>query len=182
MSDHEDRYFCLLEWADSIVDIQEQYPLDIKVTQEIARKIGVKHPIGEEDFPIVLTTDFRIFMRKGHKVIEIARTIKEVLELEKTRILEKLEIERIYWDMKGVDWGIVTEKDIPRPLARNIQSLHEDYWLDTVEEADTARLLSLAELLKDRLRSSKGTFLTATKNFDVEMNLNVGTSIEPVCN
>ena len=39
-------------------------------------------------------------------------------------VIEKLEIERCYWLEQGVDWGIVTEKDIPPVAVRNIAWVH----------------------------------------------------------
>lgn len=48
-------------------------------------------------------------------------------ELENTRTIEKLEIERRYWAKQGVDWRIVTENEISRQKAKNIE------WLYTAE-------------------------------------------------
>ncbi len=179
MSDHEYRYFCMLEWSDGVRDIREQFPLDLEATQEIARQISVKHPVAGTDlFPVVLTTDFHISIYSGHSLTEVARTVKHAAELEKQRTIEKLEIERRYWEIKGIDWGIVTEKDIPRPFADNIDRIQKDYWLESSQGAEAARLLSFAELLKQRIRNGRGTFLTVTKSFDEEMNLDIGTSIK----
>jgi hypothetical protein len=46
--------------------------------------------------------------------------VKPAAELDKARVLEKLEIERRYWQEQGIDWGIITEKDIQSVLVRNI--------------------------------------------------------------
>lgn len=101
MSKNELYYFYLLEWADHVLDIREQFPLiDVEMTTTIAKKIGVKHPIDNESgFPYVLTCDFLITMSDR----TIARTIKQSSELSNKRTLEKLEIERRFWQDKGVD-------------------------------------------------------------------------------
>jgi hypothetical protein len=48
-------------------------------------------------------------------------------ELNNPRVLEKLEIERRYWLSQGIDWKIVTENEISRQKAKNIE------WLFTAE-------------------------------------------------
>ena len=45
LSDHEIDYLYLLEWADDVIDIREQFPLiDLEVAQTIASDMGVKYP------------------------------------------------------------------------------------------------------------------------------------------
>jgi hypothetical protein len=61
-----------------------------------------------------------------------ARTIKMTAELENARTIEKLEIERRYWAKLGIDWKIVTENEISRQKAKNIE------WLYTAEGFDLA--------------------------------------------
>lgn len=39
-------------------------------------------------------------------------------DLEKKKTLERLEIERRYWIAKGIDWGIVTQKEISNVFAK----------------------------------------------------------------
>ena len=36
--------FLLFEWHSNTEDIQEQFPLDLKVTKHIADSVGIKHP------------------------------------------------------------------------------------------------------------------------------------------
>ncbi|HZT59827.1 MAG TPA: hypothetical protein VFA21_14545 [Pyrinomonadaceae bacterium] len=44
MSDHEVRYFYLLEWSDSVTDIREQFPLiEYEVAREIAKDMGIAY-------------------------------------------------------------------------------------------------------------------------------------------
>jgi len=53
----------------------------------------------------------------------MVRTVKESEELNDERVIEKLEIERVYWESRGIDWGIVTEKEIPATFAKNVEIL-----------------------------------------------------------
>jgi len=58
------------------------------------------------------------------KATTIARAVKPSSDLEDGRTLEKLEIERHRWIEQGVDFGIVTERDLPRSLIDNLRNLN----------------------------------------------------------
>ena len=118
MSNNELAYFYILDWSDGVVDIREQYPLlDLDCAVKSAAQAGIKYPIDNvSGQPYIMTCDFMITTADGVK----ARTIKMTSELENARMLEKLEIERRYWAVKGVDWHIVTEREISHQKAKNI--------------------------------------------------------------
>lgn len=179
LSDHELRYLYLLDWSDFVTDVREQFPLiEYDITQEIAKDMGIKHPTDTASgFPYVFTTDFLISIQSDGKTVEIARTVKPAKELESTRVIEKFELERRYWMAKGVDWGIVTEHEIPRILAANINVIHSAYKLEATPEMDVPNLLLLARMLKDRLRTGTGSISGITTKLDEEMNLSGGTSL-----
>ncbi|MBD0363546.1 MAG: TnsA endonuclease N-terminal domain-containing protein [Coleofasciculus sp. C3-bin4] len=40
--------------------------------------------------------------------------------MENERTIEKFEIERQYWLKRNISWGIVTERELPPALAKNI--------------------------------------------------------------
>ncbi len=122
LSRNELNYFYLLEWSDKVLDIREQFPLsDVELAADIARKAGIEYPRDNiSGFPYVLTCDFMITTADGFR----ARTIKCSSELQNKRTIEKLEIERRYWECVGVDWKIVTEHEIPVQKCRNIEWLY----------------------------------------------------------
>lgn len=94
----------------------------MEAAQAIAFDMGIEYPKDKETkFPFVLTTDFMITIRNGDRIIDIARTIKPSKELE-NQSHRKFEIERRYWAAKGLDWGIVTEKEIPTVLAKMLNT------------------------------------------------------------
>jgi len=126
MSNNELAYFYLLDWSDEVTDIREQYPLlDLDSAVSIAARARIKYPADNiSGFPYVLTTDFMITTNQGSK----ARTVKMSSELNKERVLEKLEIERRYWEGNGIDWKIVTENEISFIKAKNIE------WLYTAQD------------------------------------------------
>lgn len=121
----ETDYFYCLEWS-SIIEVREQFPLlPLEETLAIAEECGVKHPTNPKTkVPIVMTTDFLITTASGLTATDHARTIKPASKLADRRVIEKLDLERRYWQRRNVDWGIVTEREIPKVLARNIHWVH----------------------------------------------------------
>ena len=127
LSRNESAYFYLLDCSSKVSDIREQFPLRLQDTLDIARSLGIRHPWDySSDFPIVMTTDFLITASEGL----LARTVKEAEALSDTRILEKFAIEHAYWKRYGIDWKIVTEKQIDFEKSRNLQWLYYGQSLD----------------------------------------------------
>lgn len=117
LSHYELYYFYLLEWSDQVLDIREQFPMRLSETVQIAAGAGIKHPWDNRSgFPYVMTTDFLITTEKGL----MARTVKSTEELADRRVREKFEIERRYWAGCGIEWKIITEKQIDVVKAKNI--------------------------------------------------------------
>ena len=121
MSNLELSLFYLLDWSDDVTDIREQYPLaDLVQAIEIAEKANIRYPYDTKSgFPYVLTSDFYLDTKQGAMVI----SVKPSSELGKPRVREKLEIERRYWTIRGVPWSIMTENEINRVKANNIEWL-----------------------------------------------------------
>jgi hypothetical protein len=135
LSKGEAGLFLLLDWSDSVTDIREQYPLDRDETRRIASEIGVRHPVDAvSKTEIVMTTDFLVDVQSDSGNAQFARSVKIAVDLDDARTLEKQEVERRYWKMKGVDWGIVTDKELPVQRIKNLQWLHELYSLKDMTE------------------------------------------------
>ncbi|MBS4192855.1 heteromeric transposase endonuclease subunit TnsA [Bacillus sp. FJAT-49705] len=136
LSDLERNYFYLLEYSDLVVDIREQYPLlPIEETIIIADELGIKHPVHPQTKePIVMTTDFLVTKLDNGKPVNLARTLKYKDDLMDERVIEKFEIEREYWQRQGVDWGIVTELEVPKEMALNITFVHAYADLSHIED------------------------------------------------
>lgn len=71
--------------------------------------------------------NFLLTIDKGKGVFEVNRMVKTKDELLKERVLEKFEIEHEYWKRRDIDWGIVTEEEIHKIMARNISYIHDYY-------------------------------------------------------
>src|SRR5690625_2776001 len=122
------RAFLLFEFNSKVVDIRESFPL-LDVNEVIDDKEDLrfdKFTDRETKEPYVLTTNFLLNVKENDgKELLLARTIKNTTELKRKITFERLEIERRYWEHKGVDWKIITEKQLPRQLAKNIEWVRE---------------------------------------------------------
>ncbi len=164
-------YFLYLgSWSRKVVDIREQFPLLAE------RKI--RHPRDDEtDHPIVLTTDFLLTLEVDGKRIYHARTIKQVQDLARRRVIEKFEIERRYWQAHNVDWGIVTERDMPATIVKNIEILYQSYFLP--QFVDHERLTDTAQELTSMMREEPAISLAnVAKSCDHRLGVKRGSSLQ----
>lgn len=177
LSDNETRMFYLFIWEDAVTDIREFYPL-INMQEVIKDKRGIdfnKFADKETGTPYVFTTTFLItYKNDENKDCYIARSVKSADELEKKYIIEKFEVVRRYWESKGVDWGIITQKDIPVIKAKNIEWVYST--LDTTDISnDTKNELSL--LLLQNLKNNANSVRNITTLFDEQYNLDAGVGL-----
>lgn len=123
--------FVLLDWNNAVTDIREQYPLHpLEETLEIAAELGYAHPEAQRKrdgvravVPVVMTSDFRVTLDGAAGLPEVVISVKQLGELSDEWTLEKLEIERCYWERREVPWVIVTERELPRVLVDNLAFL-----------------------------------------------------------
>jgi TnsA endonuclease N terminal/TnsA endonuclease C terminal len=123
LSDLEAKVFYTFDYSPSVRDIREQFPLlPLEETLAIAEECSVTHPADPMTRqPIVMTTDLLVMRHFEGSSIYEARAIKYESELQRPRVLEKLEVERRYWMRRNIDWGIIRECDIHQPLVDNIR-------------------------------------------------------------
>lgn len=179
LSNHELRYLYCLEWSPVVTDIREQFPLPQEDTLRIAERLGIPHPCHiTTKHPVVMTTDFLITCARQGASSEEARTVKPSTELASRRVLEKLEIERVYWTEQGVSWGIVTELDYSLALAQNVELVHEprrysSYMPLTPEELDDVATL----LTEDVTHHTAVPLRRITSHCDRTLGLEPGASL-----
>ncbi|WP_018632644.1 heteromeric transposase endonuclease subunit TnsA [Neomegalonema perideroedes] len=136
LSDIELGAFLIYDFRDDMQDIREQFPLDVEVTRRISQEIGIRHPVDVRSrTELVQTTDFLLDLQRGDRIVTLARTVKPSEALNDPRTVEKLEIERRYWTSRGVDWGIVTERDLPPILLSNLKFLQGCASLEDLEQS-----------------------------------------------
>ncbi|TCO71809.1 TnsA endonuclease N-terminal domain-containing protein [Marinisporobacter balticus] len=182
LSDLEKNYFYILDFADEIIDIREQFPLlPVEETILIADELGIKHPTDPKTNEyIVMTTDFLVTQRLDGKNIDMARTIKPSEQLMNERVIEKFEIERRYWEKQGIDWGIVTEKEINNTIAKNISYIYSYYHIDEIDSLKELDKEYIGDILVEYIRrviDSKESIRSISSQFDKDLFLAAGTGI-----
>ncbi|BFT69416.1 TnsA endonuclease C-terminal domain-containing protein [Paenibacillus sp. P36] len=131
LSKVEYKYLMLLNWMDMdiVLDIREQYPLQIERTIEIAEKLHIAHA-HINNVPVYQTTDFMISIHTSKGIRDVVRTVKVVTDLT-ARTLELFEIERCYFEEQGIEWGIILESQLPSTMIRNIDWIFDGRFLDS---------------------------------------------------
>jgi hypothetical protein len=175
LSDLESDYFYLLEWSSTVTDIREQFPLlPIEETVSIAEGLGIKHPNDNKTKEIVvMTTDFIINVDSK----EFVRTLKYAGDLENARIIEKLEIEREYWQRRNIDWGIVTDKEIPKILCENVKWVRKEYHNSDVSKLGSFIVESIEKIVYQLIQDEITPLSIATSHTDDRLGLEPGTSL-----
>lgn len=182
LSDMERDYFYILEYSDNIKDIREQFPLlPQEDTISIANELGLRHPKNPETGEdIVMTTDFLITVSTEDGIKEVARTIKSKDDLLDKRILEKFEIERVFWKKRNIDWAIVTEEEIDKIIAHNI-SFVQGYWnirnIDGFIDLASLEIQDLVYEFIKRIVDDKRSMRAISLEFDNDMSLESGCGL-----
>ena len=166
--------FYLLDWSEQTMDIREQFPLsELEEAIKIADSLGIRYPFDRKSgFPYVLTSDVLITTGQG----TVARSVKLTKDLDNPRVCEKLEIERRYWKRKGIEWRLVTENQISRAKARNIEWLFSGSPLEELICGDETRNQSMEYFLY-LYQDGKIRFPDMLSEVEQNFDLKAGTGI-----
>lgn len=171
-------YFYILDWSDIVLDIREQYPIPLEATQEIADRLGFKHPVDPKTKEVVvMTSDFLIDIQAEHRVELKARAIRSANELSSKRKIEKLEIERTYWKEQGVEWGIVTEYEIPESLIKNVKWVHSARDFSSSPGITPKILAQIEPILFNHITNYQIPLAHAALEVDAKLGLESGSSL-----
>lgn len=179
LSNLELSYFYVLEWSPIVFDIREQYPLlPLEETLAIAEQCSIPHPTDPKTKePVVMTTDFLITVPRSIEVIEQARTVKTAKDLQSERTLEKLEIERRYWQCRDIDWGIVTEREIPEAIAKNVEWLHPFFEIEYLSFLSQYEIARITTALTLKIAKDNAPLADIAAEFDNLLGLEPGSSL-----
>ncbi|EFE2071296.1 TPA: TnsA endonuclease N-terminal domain-containing protein, partial [Escherichia coli] len=122
LSDLELAIFLTLDRSPHVTDIREQFPMRVEDTVRIAEELGLPHGCYKGT-PQVLTSDFLVDFEDPQRP-SIAIQAKYSTDLQKPEVIERLELERRYWQEKGIPWVIVTEREVSKVAFANIQWLY----------------------------------------------------------
>lgn len=179
-SDSQLKYFYLLDWEEKVVDIREHYPLlDLETVLEDTADLKLDKFIDKKTKePYILTITFLITLLNpdGQKSFA-ARSIKYASELSKKTTIEKLEIERRYWTAKGINWGIVTNKDINDVRAKNIEWIHSAMTSDDCNGLSRDEFDDLLDGLLYRLIDNQQNIREIISEFEKDYSLDAGAGL-----
>ena len=169
LSSIEAQLFYLLEFRDDVVDIREQFPLiPLEVSQKIASVLGIKHPkVPITGIPNIMTTDILITIENKNNISYHAFCIKPKEKLNNLRVLEKIEIERVWWELLNIPFSIFTGNKVTEIQSANIAWATDPYRSNTYNHLEkflepAAAMLSVGKQLKYDICNS---FLEA---FDIQ--------------
>lgn len=120
-----------------------------------------------------MTTDFVLTIDGPIGKTYRARTIKPSVELAKPRTLQKFEIERRYWAERGIDWGIVTEREYCPVVADNLWRLYPHQKC----ELSPRVIQRIRDTLQPDILALRAPLTALTSASDAHNNLPPGTSL-----
>ncbi|MQR93686.1 TnsA endonuclease C-terminal domain-containing protein [Fictibacillus phosphorivorans] len=185
LTDSETRYFYLLEYGEfegfQISDIREHYPL-IEGMNEILPTLDeqlIKRLFNQKSGePMVLVTTFLITLKNTNGDISYcARSVKDYRQLENSQIIERFEVMNRYWNFRGIDYGIITNREIPIVPAKNIEFIHSSYHLDEYGLREQEQVIYRDYLLKLIAESQDSTIKDIVYQFDSQLNTENGTGL-----
>ena len=124
----------------------------------------------------MLTSDFLITVKQGDALAEHVLSVNPSNDLSKSRVLEKLELERQYWEKRKVPWNIVTEQDLPAALVKNLEWLYPYRFSRVLSPLTDSEIHRVRRGLEQELLRFEP--LSATANaVDDRLGLEPGTSL-----
>lgn len=126
-SDVEYHYHLLAEYSDLVLEIREQYALlPREETKLIADQLSIDHPIySVTGVQRALTSDLLLTVIKGDEIALVVLCCKVASDIdpnnpEAARTLEKVLLEKVYWEARNVEWRLVTDKMLPENKVHNL--------------------------------------------------------------
>ena len=155
---------------------QKGFPLVSQPYQAIAEQLNIPHPKHPKTkYPIMMTTDFLVTMKTDVKTRFLAISYKSSKELNKKRVLEKLEIERRFWENRKITWQIVTEKEIDKTIINNIKKfIPYVSWDDT--KITVKKLSAIRNWLTEHVLQEEMPLKEILKMCDLKYNSEAGTA------
>ena len=180
LSDAEHNLFLLLEFCREVTDIREQFPLERDETLSIAARLNIKHPsYPGTRITTVMTTDFLVQLKRHNEETLEAFSCKTAEDLENPRTLEKLEIERRYYDDLGIPYRLVLNTSLPTHKVKNIYWFRQAVLADHGQNEYPDAFAELGQRMLHELSRSpgKGTLAQYCTNFDERIGLQTGTGL-----
>ena len=164
--------FLVFDWCKDVIDIREQFPLPLADTLNICRQLGILHPQEKGKLKIV-TTDFLIDFSDGS---QLAIPVKPAKNLDDNRTIEKLQIEKSFWESSNIPCAIFTDKDMSNDLKMNLKWIKPLIDID-LEANDHFTKQDVMDLIVRLVKSPKAFVARHCAKLDDEYQLEPGTHI-----
>lgn len=181
LSDVEYGVFIAAEWSRAVVDIREQFSLDRDKSQRIAQQLGIRHPFYPgTHVPTVMTVDFLLTRIEGGKKSFVALNAKRDEEAEDSNSLEKLEIQRTYFEESDVPHHLIYHSQIPQQKIKNMDWVRDALLKDGEAEPRKGFYADLCPRLAKELASGVDVSLTLAQycaGFDQRYGIEAGAGL-----
>lgn len=182
LSDLERNLFLKYQFREDVVDIREQFPLfPLEETIKIAEELNIKHPRDPKSKELIIpTTDLLVTLKGKDSCYNIAIAAKYKQDLKNQRTIEKLKIEKIYWERRNVHWMIKTEEDIDKVYIENIRNIYPYFWLMPHGNFTENNVEMFYKYIKENYANfveQKFTLYDVTSDFDKKMEFEYGTGL-----
>lgn len=185
LSDVEYSVFLAAEWARTVVDIWEQYPLDREVTQTIAHQLGIRHPhYPATQVPTVMTVDFLLTVAGSEGESYLAINAKRDDEAEDENSLAKLEIQRSYFAELETPHHLMYHCQLPTQKIKNISWIRDAL----LKPGEIEQRPGLYESLKQRMSQElaarhrdESVLAQYCASFDERYGVDPGTGLRVAC-
>ncbi|MGJ8526007.1 Transposon Tn7 transposition protein TnsA [Halomonadaceae bacterium LMG 33818] len=174
LSDLELAVFFILDWSLPVVDIREQFPMRVEDTTRICDEYGLPQARFKGTAQ-VLSTDFLVDLEEGITPSQVAIQAKYSADLEKSSVIERLEIERRYWESKGILWKLVTEREFSKTVFSNIQWLYPGQVDSGISNEELTHYEAL--FLHELERSADKPLRAIAQKLDVAYRLDTGVAL-----
>ncbi|OAA87814.1 heteromeric transposase endonuclease subunit TnsA [Clostridium ljungdahlii] len=174
-SDNQLRVFLILEWNESVKDIEENVELkDLEIIINDVENLRLDKFTDKETGKLYqLHTNFLVTIKRSNIEEQVAISVKGLSELKRKTVIEKMEIERRYWNSKGILFYVVTEKQIDKQFVDNIKWVRE-----TLMDRGIKDKRELAESLCYFLQENRERKLNEVlEKFDTNVGANEGTAL-----
>lgn len=168
-SDLELCTFLLLDWNQNVTDIREHYPLNPSEIKSICSRYRIKQA-SIEYFPFTISIDFLVDF--GNFMVAIDTLYSE--SLNKSHIIEQLEIKRRYWEERNTEFKFITEKEIPSTVLKNIQWLYAE---KNNLEITTHLIGNAVDIMKEILNFPNTSLIIFCKHMDQIQKLDLGSTL-----
>jgi hypothetical protein len=160
-------------------DVREQYPLlELDETLAIADQLGIVHPTDpKSQEACVVTTDFLLTVHDAVREFDRAIAVKPAADLASERVLEKLEMERLYWSARNIEWQILSEKELSPALAKNMRWLFPHLDLSSSSEFTLEQIQRVRSLMEPELAAGSSSLAVIATACDDRLGLAPGASL-----